>query len=165
MLLSVWIVCAYGSPTPTKPPLPSVAVVPDTYTKGPRRTAREYPTSCSHTVPLVTFSRLIESPPNAAVHFTRCSAHGFRERLAHEDGYELLLARTRQFRLVRPGRRIQRDAVHGEVTEKERDQLTGGRLSDPPVAAETAASQKVPGRPLGAEDGQRLSAGLRGEGQ
>ena len=33
--------CAYASPAPTMPPLPSVAVVPDTKTRSPTTTARE----------------------------------------------------------------------------------------------------------------------------
>ena len=41
MLFMAWTVCASGLPTPTYPPLPSVAVVPETYTKRPRRTARD----------------------------------------------------------------------------------------------------------------------------
>jgi hypothetical protein len=41
MLSSTWRICAAGSPTPTMPPSGPVAVVPETWTKGPTRTARE----------------------------------------------------------------------------------------------------------------------------
>jgi hypothetical protein len=44
------------SPAPTTRPLSSVAVVPETLTTLPTRTAREYPTTGSHGVPDETFT-------------------------------------------------------------------------------------------------------------
>src|SRR5436309_1186569 len=57
MLRSAWTAWAYGSPAPTILPLASVAVVPDTWTTRPTRTARAYPTTGSHGVPLAMFCR------------------------------------------------------------------------------------------------------------
>src|ERR1700761_7615988 len=57
MFRIVCTVCAYTSPTPTIFPSGPVAVVPDTLTQFPIRTAREYPTIGSHCVPLEMFSR------------------------------------------------------------------------------------------------------------
>ena len=51
----VCTVCAWTSPTPTIFPSGPVAVVPDTLTMFPMRTAREYPTMGSHWVPLEMF--------------------------------------------------------------------------------------------------------------
>src|SRR5713101_7900451 len=56
-LRSACTVCAYASPPPTILPDASVAVVPATCTTFPTRTAREYPTTGSHGVPLDTFTR------------------------------------------------------------------------------------------------------------
>src|SRR5688572_25812933 len=47
-----WTAWAYGSPAPTTRPSGPVAVVPDTWTHLPTRTAREYPMIGSHGVPL-----------------------------------------------------------------------------------------------------------------
>src|SRR6185503_6786863 len=44
MLRKHWTACAYGSPLPTIAPSSPVAVVPETLTYPPIRTAREYPT-------------------------------------------------------------------------------------------------------------------------
>jgi hypothetical protein len=55
MFWIVCTVCAYTSPTPTIFPSAAVAVVPETLTKFPIRTAREYPTIGSHVVPLEMF--------------------------------------------------------------------------------------------------------------
>src|SRR5205807_1490196 len=60
-ICTVW---AYGSPAPTILPEASVAVVPETCTKGPARTAREYPTMGSHGVPVAYRRRSI----SAALH-------------------------------------------------------------------------------------------------
>src|SRR5437773_2044310 len=54
MFFRVCTVWAYGSPAPTMRPSASVAVVPETCTNGPMRTAREDPTIGSQRVPVAT---------------------------------------------------------------------------------------------------------------
>src|SRR3989454_380916 len=61
MLCSVCRACAYAPPSITLPSSP-VAVVPETCTTLPIRTAREYPTSGSHFVSLAIFFRSILRP-------------------------------------------------------------------------------------------------------
>src|SRR5581483_3310355 len=63
MLASACTACAYGSPAPTMAPPAPVAVVPETWTCAPTRTAREYPTIGSHGVPLDTLSRWPDASP------------------------------------------------------------------------------------------------------
>src|SRR5271156_4939984 len=80
IFFSVCTACAYASPPPTIFPCASVAVVPDTHTFPPTRTAREYPITGSQGVPLEIFVRtikflLVEFRPNqfparAAIHTT-----------------------------------------------------------------------------------------------
>src|SRR5919201_1114389 len=65
-LRSAWTVWAYGSPCRTIFPASSVAVVPETYTKDPTRTAREYPTIGSHSAPDAMFSRRKAALPSAS---------------------------------------------------------------------------------------------------
>src|SRR4030095_11224579 len=59
MFFSVCFVWAYTSPTPTTWPSLSVAVVPETHTWLPTRTAREYPTTGSQGVPLEISCRIV----------------------------------------------------------------------------------------------------------
>src|SRR6266700_2675944 len=59
MFLRICTVCWYGSPTPTIFPIASVAVVPETWTILPTRTAREYPTIGSHLVPVEMRCRVV----------------------------------------------------------------------------------------------------------
>lgn len=61
MFFSACTACAYGSPTPTRRPDSSVAVVPETHTKGPTRTALEYPTIGSQGVPVAKVVRFIST--------------------------------------------------------------------------------------------------------
>src|SRR5271156_5346287 len=63
IFFSVCTACAYASPTPTIFPCASVAVVPDTHTFAPTRTAREYPITGSQGVPLEKFVRAIKFLP------------------------------------------------------------------------------------------------------
>src|SRR5271156_5537638 len=63
IFFSVCTACAYASPTPTIFPCASVAVVPDTHTFPPTRTAREYPITGSQGVPLEKFVRAIKFLP------------------------------------------------------------------------------------------------------
>src|SRR2546429_5733260 len=60
MLRSACIAWAYMSPTPTIDPSSAVAVVPETWTTFPTRTAREYPTTGSHRVPEEISDRMFE---------------------------------------------------------------------------------------------------------
>src|SRR5690348_16513821 len=55
IFFNVCTVCARASPFPTISPFASVAVVPETHTCAPTRTAREYPTTGSHGAPLAIF--------------------------------------------------------------------------------------------------------------
>src|SRR5215510_6830571 len=52
MLVRVCRACTYICPIPTTPPRSSVAVVPETATKFPILTAREYAATGSHGMPL-----------------------------------------------------------------------------------------------------------------
>src|SRR5262249_14366818 len=57
---SACTVCRYGSFTPTIVPSAPVAVVPETCTASPTRTAREYPIIGSHFEPVEIFSRFMQ---------------------------------------------------------------------------------------------------------
>src|SRR5215212_4973596 len=95
-------------------------------------------------------------------------ARGGHERLAEKDGDEILLARALWLRVSGgyPEYGVEDDPVHvREVAYQDRDQLTCGRLPHPPVHANTAATEEVPGRSGGCEEGEDLSAGLPGKGQ
>ena len=63
IFFSVCTVCAYKSPAPTIFPSGPVAVVPETQIEFPTFTAREYPITGSHFVPLEKFSRFMAPFP------------------------------------------------------------------------------------------------------
>src|SRR5271156_2982870 len=87
IFFKVCTACAYASPMPTIFPCASVAVVPDTHTFAPTRTAREYPITGSQGVPLEIFVRAIKSLPVE-----------FRPNQSHRPRFSILYFRFSIFR-------------------------------------------------------------------
>src|SRR6266849_4845394 len=83
MFRIVCTVCVYTSPIPTILPSGPVAVVPDTLTTLPTRTAREYPTIGSHGAPLEIFRRVTRIS-FAALGYVLAQAHVRLYKLWHK---------------------------------------------------------------------------------
>src|SRR4030095_2526613 len=135
MLRSVCIACSYALPMPTISPLGPVAVVPDTQTWLPRRTAREYPTIGSHLLPVEMFclmmmlgSRLRAPGFRLDVVPQRHGSHRNEQQHEH-DLAERLDARLQRFHLAHQGGAL-RTIRHRRQLSADRIRLSGASADD-----------------------------------